>query len=188
MAWLTLDEVKDHLQIPLTDTTEDAELWDARQAAVEWVESRVGPIDQQTITEVCQPGPVLLLSRAPVQSVTSVASAYGNGADYDPADLYLDGTAGTIRGAYRFTCPVTVTYVAGAPDPLNVPASYRQAALEITRAVWGAQRAGLNATDLTALLQGSTADVEPSAASSLGLAQYRAEALIAPYRVPTGIA
>lgn len=184
-TWLTLAEVKAHLNIPDVDTGSDAELVGAMDAAVEWLEARVGPVDQRTVTEVVPAGAALLLSYTPVLSLTSVAGAYGNGQSIDVATLYLDGAAGVVKGASgtrRFAYPVTVTYVAGLSNPSTCPASYRQATLEIIRAIWGAQRAGASAASAADFLQGRASDMTPDQVGSLGLAQYRAQAIIQQYR------
>lgn len=129
---VTLDEVKLHLNVPDTDTTHDVELAGFIDAAVEKVESVVGPLSTSTETvNVYAAGGVLVLPKCPVTGVPSVTpwSSDGTGTLVAPTEYEVDTEAGLIRWHldvthYRYT----VVYTAGRTF---VPATVRQAILDL---------------------------------------------------------
>lgn len=181
---IDLAQSKRHLNVPATDTSQDAEIQDMIDAAVEWVESRVGPVTRRTYTDVVWPsGEVLLLNHAPVISLTSIAGAHGYSDTYAVGDVFLDSEAGIVRLATRRTWttnPLTVTYVAGRA---SIPAAIRTAALLVLKSLWETQRGASVSPE--ALLQGG-ADV--AEVPGMGLAVWRAEKLLEPYLLPPAVA
>jgi len=181
---IDLAQSKRHLNVPAADTSQDAEIQDMIDAAVEWVESRVGPVVRRTYTDVVWPnGEVLLLNHAPVISLTTIAGAHGYSDTYAVGDVFLDAEAGVVRLATRQTWttnPLTVTYVAGRA---TIPAAIRTAALLVLKSLWETQRGAANPVDF---LQGG-AD-EAVEVGSMGLSIWRAEKLLEPYLLPPAIA
>jgi len=130
LIFVSLEEVKKQLNIPLDDTSQDGELEGYIGAAVEVVEDIVGPVVPREVTETHDGGrDVLILRRPPVLSITSVVegesaiAADGYVASLDAGILYRStGRWLGGRGA------VTVVYQAGRE---TVPAAVRQAAKEL---------------------------------------------------------
>jgi len=178
---IDLATAKRHLNLPASDTSQDAEIQDMVDAAIEWVESRVGPVMQRTYTDTVWPsGEVLLLSRAPVISLTTIAGAYGYSDTYAVGDVFLDADAGVVRLATRRTWttnPLTVTYVAGRAQ---VPAAIHTAALLVFKSLWETQR---GAVALSVQGREDTAEVP-----GMGLSIWRAEKLLEPYALPPVVA
>lgn len=173
---VSLADAKAHLNI--TDATHDEELRTFIDAASQWVESRVGAVVRRSRTDtVYANGNALLLPKAPVISVTTVAGTYGYSDTYSTAagSLYLDADAGIVHlptGQSWSTSPLTVTYVAGRAV---VPAAIRLAALMYLKALWETQRGSTP-------IQGFNEEVEDR--DGMGLAVWRAEKLLEPYLMP----
>lgn len=115
-ALVGLAEVKDHLNIPATDTTDDEELRGFIASAGAVVEDIVGVCGQRTIVETNSGGEgYIALSKRPVISITSVVI---DGHTVDSGD-YTASPSGLL--AHRTTCwpagfhNITTTYVAGRP-------------------------------------------------------------------------
>lgn len=94
-----LSEVKDHLNIPSTDTSQDAELQGFIEAASVYIQNITGPITPQQLTETHSGGgTTICLFHPPVLSVTSVV-------EYNASTGYTlnQATLGTDAGAYAYT-------------------------------------------------------------------------------------
>lgn len=78
MSVLTLDQVKGHLGIDLTDTTHDTQLTDIISAAQGVVEGLVGPLSAVSYTETYNGGGYdIILRHVPVVSVESIVESWG---------------------------------------------------------------------------------------------------------------
>jgi len=151
-AFITLDEVKAQLNIPVNVTDDDAELNDYVEAACDMVESAVGPITSRTITgefvdlmgrtifnELTTAGTrAFVLRWRPVQSIQSITSAILAGVTYAPSEFIIDGGTGIVRRADGGTIfgPLVVSYTAGYDMP---PGWARLAAKIIVQHLWGSQ-------------------------------------------------
>lgn len=126
--FIDVTEVRAHANID--DTHDDAELRLFAGAAQEAVEGLVGPVIHRTVVETVQSrGGVILLTHAPVVSVTSVTGVTA------PYEYTLNAAAGLLVGT-PYDTTVTVTYVAGRTV---VPDSIRTAALIIAKHLWRTQ-------------------------------------------------
>jgi hypothetical protein len=140
MSTLLLADAKTYLNI--TTTTSDAELQSFIDAAEGALVKRCGPLSSVTITErVNGGGEVLLLSKFPAISLTSVTPV--NGSAMDLTKLYLIADAAVVEYADGAGCFVSnrydVTYQAGRT---TVPPDLLQADKEIVRHLWDTQRGG----------------------------------------------
>lgn len=154
---VSLAEVKQHLQMDLTKTTNDVELQRFIDAAETAIGHRVGPLTPITVTETHDGGDAsIYLRKLPVGSVTTVTEVVGNiiytltnqppGQSVDAWGYTVNSTTGRVirRTAsgqpYRFVPGmenVTVTYQAGwatLPDDLVA------AVKELVRHLWKTQR------------------------------------------------
>lgn len=173
-AIVSLAEVKDHLN--LTVTTYDEELRAAILAASAWVEERIGPVARRTVVETLTPASGrLILSHAPVISLTSVVGAYGAGGTWTVGNLYLDGAAGIVDTGYGvpFGQTVTVTYVAGRAI---VPPPVQWATKELVAWLWDTQRGPAQSSPAQADL-GDFSGPMPTV-------PHRIEQALAPYMTP----
>ena len=173
---VSLADAREHLNFTAGDTTGDEELRGYILKASDWVEGKTGPVVRRTVTRTLYPTGGLLFLEPPVISLTSVVAAYGSPGTYSVGSLYLDGETGTVRYGWGATCfmyPVTVTYLAGRQV---APPLVREACLEILRAMWGSQT---GPGDIDALYQGDTSGAGGDVGSTLGLARWRAERLLA---------
>ena len=136
---VSLADAKRHLGKSATLTTDDEELRRFILAATDFIESRIGPVAQRSITTTAYPSGGMIFLTPPVISVASMTYAHGYVGTVDVAGIYLDGEAGIIRPAYAstFAYPVTVTYVGGRAI---VPALIQQAALDYVQWRWKSQR------------------------------------------------
>lgn len=150
-AVLPLQDAKSQLNIPLTDTTFDAEI----QSYIATIESNLeratgGPLVNRTITsertEMQAYQTVIPVRQRPLVSVTSITSASGGNIDIS-GGLDLDANAGLIRrvlglpfyGPFFIWLPqVTVTYVAGWG--VSVPAAFNSFARIVIQHLWSSQR------------------------------------------------
>ena len=150
-----LDEVKTHLNIPLTDSSLDEELRSFIDSGSDLAESYVGQIlGRRTFTsELYDGGTEFIRIRNP--KVISITSVYENGAlvsasnyvlDYTGQRLYRIGS-GTLyaTNSYGYWTQgmnnVSITYVAGYVNP---PMAAKQGVLEIIRHLWQTQRGSIN--------------------------------------------
>lgn len=129
--FITLDELKSHLNIPESDTTDDVELEMHRSAAEEHVQGLIGPVLQREVVEtLATKYQAALLSTLPVLSVTGVQYA-GNA---------WTGWTSSLSTGLLSTLPsgdVTVTYLVGRT---SCPDAVRLAALIIAGHLWQTQR------------------------------------------------
>ncbi|MGC4769205.1 hypothetical protein ACLQ25_09520 [Micromonospora sp. DT44] len=125
---VSVAEVKQQLNIPDDDTSQDAELAVYVAAVTEVVEGIVGPVDPRAVTETHDGGTeVLILRQPPVLSVTSVTeggtAVTGYTAALDSGVLYRTGGWWASGRA-----SVTVVYQAGRT---SIPAAVKLAAKEL---------------------------------------------------------
>jgi hypothetical protein len=73
------------------------EIGDLLQMATAWVESRIGPVANETVVEKHDGGYALALRRPPVVSVTSVVPIRTGGVAQVIADLDVDGPSGIVE-------------------------------------------------------------------------------------------
>jgi len=147
---LPLQDAKDQLNIPQSNTASDAEI----QSWIATIESALrrytgGPVVNRSITEraeMLSGQTVILVRQRPLVSVTSIASASGGAIDIS-GGLDIDVNAGTVRRKlglpffgpfYTFLPQVTITYVAGWGTA--VPAAFGSAARIILAHLWESQR------------------------------------------------
>jgi hypothetical protein len=155
-----LDEVKAHLNIPLTDTTLDDELRSFIDSGSDLAESYVGQVlGRRTFTsELYDGGTEFIRIRNPKAiSITSVTendlavSASNYVLDYTGQRLYRIGS-GTLyaTNSYGYWTQgmnnVSITYVAGYVNP---PMAAKQGVLEIIRHLWQTQRGAINVMSRT---------------------------------------
>ena len=148
---VSLDEVKAHLNIPATNTTNDEEIRRFMDAASDLAENYVGCVlGRKTFVNEKYSGntDIIRLNNPRAISITSV---YENGVLLDPAAYVLDYTGqrltrvttGSLSGPNYFGIwapgaqNIVVSYVAGFVNP---PASAKQGVLEIIRHLWQTQR------------------------------------------------
>lgn len=149
---ISLDDAKTHLKITSTANDEDLRLYlSAVTTVIEDVVGRVTPI---TFTEIVEAADMIVLRRAPVASVTSVAAfdpIYG----YPLPTYQLDGPNGTLHHVpnpmwgyndyYLYATQLygrrlTVTYTAGRSV---IPAAMQIAARMILNDLWAARRGAM---------------------------------------------
>jgi hypothetical protein len=150
-----LAEVKSHLSIPSTLTTEDEELRRVIDAASDLAEGYVGQIlGRRTFTdELYDGGTEFIRIRSP--KAISISSVYENGdlvssnaysLDYTGQRLYRIGS-GTLyaTNSYGYWTGgfnnIKITYVAGYVNP---PMAAKQGVLEIIRHLWTTQRGAMS--------------------------------------------
>lgn len=155
-----LDEVKNHLNIPLTDTTLDDELRSFIDAGSDLAESYVGQIlGRRTFSsELYDGGQEFIRIRNPkAMTITSVTE---NGLDVSASNYVLDYTgqrlyrigSGTLyaTNSYGYWTAgmnnISITYVAGYVNP---PMAAKQGVLEIIRHLWQTQRGAINVMSRT---------------------------------------
>ncbi len=176
MALPTLADLKTHLNIPATVTRDDAEMTGHLAAAVNVVESIVGPLAPVTVTEtVTARAGTAILSRSPVSGVTSLTTRAGSTVD----TFTLNGPAGLLTGL-SVSGSLRVTYTAGR-DVL--PNALRLAVLAVAARLWETQRG--NAPARSALPGGEDTFTN---LGGLPLLPPVAQALLEPYRQASGIA
>ena len=149
-AVLPLQDCKDMLNIPQSNTSSDAELLSFIATVETSLEGFTGgPLVNRTISERAELDgtyTVLQVRQRPLVSVTSIVSVASGQAIDISAGLDLDPNAGTIRRklGYPFYGPyfqwlpaMTVTYVAGWGT--SVPAAFNLAARIIVQHLWDTQ-------------------------------------------------
>ncbi|MFE7868844.1 head-tail connector protein [Micromonospora humida] len=142
-GFVTLAEVKDHLNIPAGTTVHDGELQLFIDSASEVVEGIVGAVSDRVVVETHSGGrPVIVLDVPPIKSVTSVTE---NGRPLPASGYSLNGDLLTRSVSYYAsawlpgTNNITVTYVAGRD---TVPASVLDGTKELIRLNWRPQTGG----------------------------------------------
>jgi uncharacterized phiE125 gp8 family phage protein len=135
-----LTDLKAHLNI--TVDTDDAELQETLDAALELVADLVGPIAEGVVTETHygMNSGALVLRRMPVAELTAVSSRSGATTTALTLDDYeLDAATGLVRrvDGGRFYGSFVVTYSTGRE---SVPASLRLAVLIVAAHLWETQR------------------------------------------------
>jgi hypothetical protein len=151
-AVLPLQDAKDQLNIPQSNTASDAEIA-SFIAAIESALKRYtgGPLVNKVITaeraEMMSNQTVILVRQRPLVSVTSITGAAGAAIDIS-AGLDLDANAGLIRRQlglpffgpfFQWLPQCNVTYVAGWGT--SVPPAFNSAARIILQHLWQTQRA-----------------------------------------------
>lgn len=151
MGVVSLDEVKAHLNIPTTNTTNDEEIRRFMDAASDLAENYVGCVlGRQTFVNELYSGntDIIRLNNPRALSITSV---YENGVLLEPTAYVLDYTGqrltrvttGSLSGPNYFGIwapgaqNISVSYVAGF---INPPPAAKQGVLEIIRHLWQTQR------------------------------------------------
>jgi hypothetical protein len=152
---VTLDQVKDRLNIDRDDTDDDDELTLFLASASGVLVDLYGDVIPVAYTEVLRPygdGCRVMLSRSPVLSVESVSvSWYGTPTPavvLSPTRYWLDGGAGILHStswgggfapvSFGGNALLTISYTAGRA---TVTAQVQDAVLEILRINWAPQRA-----------------------------------------------
>lgn len=157
---VALSEVKEHLNLSLTESSNDAELQGFIDAATAYIQNATGPIIPRQYVEVHNGGgPTVVLFNPPVVSVDSVVEYIGpTGYTLTQAELGTDagtyafsldsaeagiisrrfngGMVGCFAGGLR---NVQVTYTAGRA---SVPADVRMAVLQDIAGLWGPSQTG----------------------------------------------
>lgn len=175
MALPTLVDLKVHLDIPADDTSNDDELTDILDAAIDVVENIVGPLTTGPVTETHYgvSSPLIVLRQVPAVELTAVAvRLWGTlAADQDVAGYTLDPSTGVLRTAtgYQLRGDVTVTYTVGFS---TVPAAVRLGTLIVAAQLWETQRGAMplqpaGTTDDTAAVNVGYAPAIPSRAKTL---------------------
>jgi uncharacterized phiE125 gp8 family phage protein len=188
MAAVTLDEVKNYLNI--TRTTNDDELVGFLDVAVAAIEDVIGPVDARTVVEeIDSHGLNIVLSQFPVQSVTSVSIEPWLGAAPidDTAAWRLNANTGVLRrklvgGSMPFYGQgsiFTVTYTVGRTV---TPAPVAQAILMQVREMWESQRGAMP------LPAGGGDSPPPPYGGDAGFLTAEVMELLLPYLLPPGAA
>jgi hypothetical protein len=137
---VSLADTKAHLNIPSTDTGDDAELAGFIRAATNVVENVVGPVAQRTVVESFHGGRPYVVLASPPLSVTSVTD-FGTTltvSDYKVNDRVLTKVAGVYPLIFLpGVLSVVVAYVAGLAA---TPPAYAQASLMVIQHMWETQR------------------------------------------------
>jgi hypothetical protein len=147
---LPLQDAKDALNIPQSNTTSDTEIASYIATIKASLEKATGgPLVNRSITErseMMSGQTVIPVRQRPLVSVTSIASASGSAIDIS-GGLDLDVNAGLIRrplglpfyGPFFTWLPkVTVVYVAGWG--VSVPATFNSFARVVIQHLWSSQR------------------------------------------------
>lgn len=180
MALPTVADLKAHINLPTNDTSQDDELEQMLDAAIEVVENSAGPLSAGTVTETHYDvnSDMLLLRQTPTSALASVSlRSYGSDVEQTLSDYDLDVAAGIVRvgSGARFYGTYVVEYQTGR---VEVPASLRLAILIIAAHLFETQR-----------VPGASRFAAPEAVVPAGYAiPNRALELMAPYRTSLGIA
>jgi uncharacterized phiE125 gp8 family phage protein len=185
---VTLRDVKDYLNI--SGTSNDDELVGFLDDAVTAIEDLIGPITARTVVEeIDSHGPNIVLSRVPVQAVTSVSIEPWLGAAPvdDTAAWRLNSATGVLRrkvigGSLPFYGQgsiFTITYTVGRSD---VPGPVNRAILMQVAEMWRSQRGA------SPLSPGNTDGADQPYAGSMGFLDESVMELLLPYLLPPGVA
>ena len=133
-ALLTLDELKSIINVPLSDTSEDAQLqmWiDQYSDVVATMCNRVFAYETVAETWRSESPPfdrsTLFLTRYPVADVDLTTVESPRGSTLDPASYEVENTSGKLRIEGAWTEPVTVTYSGGYHLPDEAPPALKAA-------------------------------------------------------------
>ena len=135
---ISLQDAKQHLNIPASKTTNDEEIRGWLAAITPVVEDYVGPVLPRTVTETVTGTNVLNLTYSPIMAIVSVTPWY-QGAAYSPSMLRFDefGNLVLAYGGPFFGGTFTVVYTVGMnPIPPNITAAVRI----ILKHLWETQR------------------------------------------------
>ena len=150
-ALLTLDEIKAILNLPLTDTAEDAQLqmWiDQYSDVIATMCNRVFAYEAVEETWRSEQPPFdrsrLFLTRYPVADADITAVESPRGSTLDPAGYEVENASGKLRIEGAWTEPVTVTYSGGYHLPEEAPPALKAAAGLLVQAA--RMQARMNAT------------------------------------------
>lgn len=137
---ISLFDAKKHLNIPVSDTSQDDEILDWVSAVTRVIENRVGACIPRTVVDYVEGNArVLRTETQPVLSVTSIVPYLTSGTIYAPAQIRVTSTGRImlLTGLYFSYGPYEITYVAGRrPIPPNI----RAAAKIILGHLWETQR------------------------------------------------
>jgi hypothetical protein len=133
-ALLTLDELKAILNVPLTDTSADAQL----QAYIDQYSDVVATMCNrvfayETVEETWRgdpppfDSPRLFLTRYPVADADIVSVESPRGSVLDPASYEIENASGKLRIEGAWAEPVTVTYSGGYHLPAEAPPALKAA-------------------------------------------------------------
>lgn len=152
---VSLDDAKYHLNIPITDISQDSELSRLIDAAADLAESYVGVVlgRRTYANELYDGNAEFILLRNP--KAISITSVYENGALLNSGQYVIDSTgqrlyrvgSGTLyaTNSYGYWSGgmnnIKVTYVSGFVNP---PAAAKQGVLEIIRHLWQTQRGSMS--------------------------------------------
>jgi hypothetical protein len=135
---VSLADAKRHLNIPATETSNDAELREFIEACTRVIEQRVGPIVRRSVTTVIYPnGGAVPIPQRPVISLTSGALVR-DGTSVPVTNMVVE--YGMLRSKTYDTSPYepwTLTYVVGQPV---ISANIRNATLNVIKDLWTSQR------------------------------------------------
>ncbi len=133
-ALLTLDELKSMINVPLSNTSEDAQLqmWiDQYSDVVATMCNRVFAYETVAETWRSESAPfdrsTLFLTRYPVADVDLTTVESPRGSTLDPASYEVENTSGKLRIDGAWTEPVTVTYSGGYHLPDEAPPALKAA-------------------------------------------------------------
>jgi uncharacterized phiE125 gp8 family phage protein len=179
VALPNLTDLKTHLN--MTGSSNDTELQDILDAAIELVENIVGPLEAAPVTEIHPrvSSGVLVLRRVPAANMTAISFRAGlTSTPLTLSDYELDSTSGIVRvvSGSGFYGDYVVEYTAGFAA---VPASVRLATLIIAAHLWETQRGAASSP-----LAQQQAEYDQPAPLGLGFAiPARAQTLLEPYRL-----
>lgn len=178
---ISLANAKAHLNIPDSNTANDAELREYLEAATEIVESYVGPIVTRSHTaRVCGHRSQIPLPHTQVTAVTAVTIVSDGSTPITLSDLTIDAAAGIVsyKSGQSFGYgDMDITYTVGRSF---VKANWTLAAKIIMKHNWDTQLGNLPS------IQGDTAGYVVSGAGYL--VPFRAISLLTPDQVPAGFA
>jgi hypothetical protein len=169
-ALLTLDELKAILNVPLTDTSEDAQLQmliDQYSDVVATMCNRVFAYETVEETWRCSDSPRLFLTRYQVADADLVSVESPRGSVLDPTIYELENTSGKLRIEGAWAEPVTVTYSGGYQLPDAAPQSLKAATGML---IQGARMQGRTTSGIQSVTHGDTRVqyFDPSQASKAG--------------------
>lgn len=136
---LSLDDARATLN--LSATGNDTELQEYIAAVTSMIEARIGPVAPRTVTETVTAGDAMILSQAPVVSVSTLTGVYSGAPVVLAADVTVDAEAGIVRKLSRAGFggqTYVVTYTAGRPGLIEPRIT--QAARVLLRHLWSTQR------------------------------------------------
>ena len=142
-ALLTVDELKAILNVPLTDTSEDAQLQmliDQYSDVVATMCNRVFAYETVEETWRCSDSPRVFLTRYPVADADLVSVESPRGSILDPTIYELENASGKLRIEGAWSEPVTVTYSGGYSLPDAAPPALKAATGMLIQAARGQAR------------------------------------------------